>query len=157
LKITRLGKKDVSYTVVGYDTITPDVSNLLDLIQNVSYVKDTEDLLEQVDSAEDDEAACIAIGNYLLDLRIDELGDSENYQKLFDQITEPSRFPEGGDKKKPAKKAARPTRSSRRATADAGDAPEAEASEPKAKSSGPDAREERLKKLRERKNAATAA
>jgi hypothetical protein len=98
LKIKRLGKKDVSYTFVGFNTITPDVSNLLDLIENVSYVQgdDKEALLDLVDDAPTEEDACTAIGDFILNLKIDELGDEENYQELYQAITKPSAFPAKG-------------------------------------------------------------
>lgn len=122
LKITRLGKKDVTYTVVGYENAALDHSNLLDYAENISYLKDPEALLESLEGLEDSDA-CVVIGEHLLDLKIDELADDENYQELYEAITEPSRFPAKGNGKA-AKKAERPTRQSQRRsqrTAEAGD------------------------------------
>jgi hypothetical protein len=164
LKIKRLGKKDVSYTFTGYNTITPDVSNLLDFVDTIPYVQgeDRLALLDLVDDAPDSEAACVAIGNFILDLKIDELGDEENYQELYEAITKPSIFPPKSkgksDSKSTRTRTARPVRERRSRDEPTPDADTPVAETPTARkreateteSQPTDKRAERLERLRER-------
>jgi hypothetical protein len=163
LKVTRVGKKDVSYVFKTFENIKPDLSNLFDYIGELSYLGDqAEPLLEKLAEIEDDTEAVSAIGQVLLDIRIDELADDEAYDELFQQITEPSRFP-AKSSTKTTKKTERPSRpSQRRAQAQpAADAPEGEAEKPVARTRTAEesatkatAREERLARLKARQAAA---
>jgi len=172
VKITRLGKdKHTSYALQGYDDMSIDLTNLLEYLDGVSYLKeDLDEILEAIDGKEDLEAAQI-IGTIILNKRIDELLDEERYDKLLEGVTESmDRF---GNKKKSKGKAKgkveRSTRRSQRRSRSeeapeegSGDAPEPEAEEPaeeskarrKAKaSSKPKSREaqvSRMDELRER-------
>jgi hypothetical protein len=113
IKVSRVGKKDVSYVFKTYDNIKPDLSDLFEFIGDVSYLGDqAEPLMERLASIEDDTEAASEIGRVLLDLYIDEKADDEGYEELFNEITEPSRFPEKSSKG--TKKAERPARQSQR-------------------------------------------
>lgn len=162
LKIKRLGKKDVTYSVEGFHYLPKDALDLTDLleyIENVAYLQDPEGLLEAIADLDDREAA-VVIGNTLLDHKIDELGDADNYNELYEAITEPSRFPvkEKGAKGKSKPKAERKGRPTQRKntaqTDDVGSAVNApvEVNDP-GQDVKPDAqskREERMKRLRAR-------
>jgi hypothetical protein len=151
IKVTRVGKgTDLSFLFKTYENIKPDLSALFEYIGDVSYLGDQRDgLLSALESIEDETEAAAEIGRVILDIRIDELGDDEAYEELFNQITEPSRFP--AKSKAPAKKTERPARQSQRRSAPA------ESSEPVARSRTPEesttkatARQERLARLQKR-------
>lgn len=145
LKITRLGVKDnVTYTVKGYETAELKLDNLLDFVENISYVQKPEELLEAIEGLDDQEAA-VAIGNYILDLKIDELADAENYNALFEAITKPARFPKKGKGKEKAEKTQRPARQSQRRTARAEAETEAEVEATEAEATDEPAAEEKPK------------
>jgi hypothetical protein len=158
IKVSRVGKNDVSYSFVGYPDQELDLSNLIDFIDGVSYLTTDEqiELLEAMESEESDEAKATLIGNTLLDKRLEELGDADNYKAILDAITTPSRFPKGkkGKGKDDKPKPARQTRQSQRRNARANE-PEAEptaepeAAEPEAKPKS-NARDDKLKALKEK-------
>lgn len=115
LKITRLGKKEnVTYQVVGYENVELDRTNLLEYIENISYVTNPEELLGNI--AELDEAdACTAIGDYFLYRRIEEFADDDLYQSILGGITKPAKFGDSKEKK-PARKARPSQRRTKEAT-----------------------------------------
>lgn len=86
VKITRLGKdKHTSYSLTGYDDQPIDLSNLIEFIGGVSYLKDeADDLYDKIEDATDQEAAAI-IGSLLLDKRIEELLDEDRYNALLEE------------------------------------------------------------------------
>ena len=102
VKITRLGKdKHTSYALQGYDDQPVDLTNLLEYIEGVSYLKDdADDLIEKIADASDQEAAGI-IGRVLLDKKIEELLDEDRYGELLEGVTES--LDKFGNKKKKAK------------------------------------------------------
>jgi hypothetical protein len=111
LKIKKIGKKtNTDFTVVGYENVDIDLSNLVDFIDNVSYIQKPETLVESIDGLDDFEAAA-AIGSYVLDLKLEELADEANYEEILAQITKPN--PWAKDDKKD-EKAARPARPAQR-------------------------------------------
>lgn len=115
LKVKRIDSK--TYTVEGFEDMEVDLTDLIDLIDNLSYVgDDAEELVTAVDDAEDDREAGLIIGTFLLDKYLDELCDSERYDALFEGITEPFRFgkKDKGNKKDGDRKASRRERPARR-------------------------------------------
>lgn len=164
LKIKRIGaNKSVSYTVVGYDQIDVDVSNLIGSFENVAYIgmsDGIEELIESVDSAGTDEEATTLIGDYVLDLKLEELADEDNYNELLDMVEKPYRYAEA-DKKSSTKserptRRERPSRGSRKSTEVAEDtAPAETAPEPKAEKTASKAedRKAKLERLRQRASA----
>ena len=150
VKITRLGKKEnVTYQITGYDTITPDLTNLFDYIENLSYLGDAPDeLLEILDKAEEDPiAATTAIGEHLLNKRVDELADNDTYLEILGKITKPARFQD----KKDEKVTKRP--SQRRSRADGSEAPVARAREEGETETKESPRQARMNKLKARSRA----
>jgi hypothetical protein len=125
LKIKRIGKKtNVTYQIVGYDGIDVDLTNLVELIDQVSYVEDSEELLSQIDGLSQNEAAAV-IGNYLLYQKLNEFADPEVYDETLAQITQPSRYGEKESKKTKSSRKAKPSQRGRaEAESDSEDAPE---------------------------------
>jgi hypothetical protein len=167
IKVTRVGKKDVSYNFKTYENIKPDLTDLFEFIGDVSYLGDqAEPLMERLASIEDDTDAAAEIGRVLLDLYIDEKADDEAYEELFNQITEPSRFPEKSSKGAKKEKAERPARQSQRRarTEPVEETDEAPEETPVARRRSADestskasARQERLARLQARQAKAAAA
>lgn len=168
VKITRLGKdKHTSYALQGYDDQKIDLTNLLDYLDGVSYIRDDlEGILESIEGQDDLEAAQI-VGQAILNKRIDELLDGDRYDKLFEGVTES--MDKFGNKKKESKgkskgKVERKTRQSQRRSQREDTEPEAadEPAEPEAKparktrttkakaAEGRDAKASRMEELRER-------
>lgn len=126
VKITRVGTKtDTTYTVTGYPDQEIDLGDLIEYIEGVSYLTDEEmdTLVEAVDAADNDKEAGLAIGEFVLNKRMEELCDGERYDKLYESITETlDKF--GGKGKKDGKKERtsrrdRPARPSSRRNRDA--------------------------------------
>lgn len=91
VKITRVGTKtDTTYTVTGYPDQEIDLGDLIEYIEGVSYLTDEEmdTLVEAVDAADNDKEAGLAIGEFVLNKRMEELCDGERYDKLYESITE---------------------------------------------------------------------
>ena len=144
LKVTRLGEKsDVTYAIAGYD-VPLDRGGLLDYWQNINYIA-----AEDIDSLEgDEEEFCIALGDYLLYKRIEELANPDNYNEILGKISKPAKF---GDTKKEKAKPVRQVRpSQRRGKA----APEGEAEAPAVSKSS--SVEERISELRQKGKTAAA-
>lgn len=121
VKIVRVGgDKSTTYTVTGYPDQTIDLAPLLDNIEGVSYLSEEEmdALIAEIDKAENDEDAVLAVGATLLDKRLDELSDAERYDKLYKSITSSlDKYGKGkkGDKKSEKKSSReRPARQSSR-------------------------------------------
>jgi hypothetical protein len=132
LKITRIGAdKNTSYTLVGYDELPIDLSNLVAYVDGISYIGDDLDpLLEEIEKLTPEEAA-LAIGKKLLDKREEELIDDDRYQELLEGVTE-SMDKFGNKKKGKKKEKAEPVRSraASRRTAKKDELPEVEVNEP---------------------------
>lgn len=135
LKITRLRKdKDTTYTVIGYDDLPVDLSNLVEYLDGVSYLRDDiDDINKSIDDLTDEEAGRL-IGQILLDKRLEELLDEERYQELLDSVVKEGKsLDKFGNKKGRKGKSDRPKRtSSRRSskTEDAGDEPDDGSTDP---------------------------
>lgn len=170
LKVTRVGAgTDLSFLFKAYDSIKPDLSLLFDCIGELSYLGDQRDaLLERLGEIEDDTEAAAEIGRVLLDLVIDEKGSEENYQELFDQITEPSRFPKKqkgekkGKKERPARQSQRRASSSEDVTVavtnpDTEEKPVARRRSADESASKASSRQERMEQLRKRHAKAAAS
>lgn len=131
VKITRVGAKksnSTTYTINGYDNLDVDLSELIDNVEFISYLgDDAGDVLSAIEEAEDDQAAGLAIGNFMLDRRLDELCDKERYDRIAKGVTASlDKFGKGGKAKKEEPKKARPAqRRSRKAKEEP--EPEAEA------------------------------
>lgn len=118
LKITRLNGDNVTYSVAGYDTIEVDRANLLDFIENVSYITEPEELLTEIQDMSDEDAS-LRIGEYLLLKQLNELADEDAYNAILSQITKPARFSDKKkDKKESKDKPARPSQRRSRAKGD---------------------------------------
>jgi hypothetical protein len=112
-KVTQVGAgSGKTYSFDGYPDATFDLTNLFEYIENISYVSDPDELIDLIDGLEQEDAG-VVIGQYLLDLKINELADPEYYDEIFKAITKPSRFQK---ETKSDSKSARPKRSSQRAT-----------------------------------------
>lgn len=154
VKIERMGdKSNVNYRINAFDTITPDLTNLFDYFENLSYIgeDDKEDLIQKVAGADTDEEASVAIGNYLLEKRVDELADVDEYNRILSQITQPARFQD--QNKKEDKKQAPPKRPSQRRRRPDGaedETPAARSREPEETSTQESAKDARMNKLRAR-------
>jgi hypothetical protein len=111
LKVTRIGmSKDTSYTLVGYDEMPIDLSNLTEYIDGVSYLKEElDDLIEEIADVSDEEAGLV-IGKLLLDKKEEELVDDDRYQTLLAGVHE-SMDKFGTNKKAKKKEKAEPARS----------------------------------------------
>lgn len=140
-RITRVGKdSNTTYTFKPFETLTVDLTNLLNNIDGITYLdQDERDALaEYVSDAQDEYEAYHAIGYALLDKRLAELADEDRYDSLYNTITESlDRFGNKAKKKKAnaaakkdAPKRERPSRpSSRRAKPAAKEADEPTADE----------------------------
>src|ERR1035441_5919816 len=111
LKITRIGAdKNTSYTLVGYDELPIDLTNLVGYVDGISYLGDDLDpLLDEIEKVSTEDAA-LAIGRKLLDKREEELIDDDRYQELLEGVTE-SMDKFGNKKGKKKKEKAEPVRS----------------------------------------------
>ena len=119
IKVTRLGKdQNTTYTIQGYSDQEIDLSNLIEYVEGIGYLrKEIDEVLDAIDGKSNEDAALI-IGDQLLANKVDELTDEDRYQELLEGMTEPFRqF--GGSGKRPSKS----SRSRERNEADA-DAPE---------------------------------
>ncbi len=119
IKIMRVGSgTETAYSVQGYPDQEVDLTNLIEFVDGISYLQDRKDeVLEACKELEPNEAALL-IGEALLDLYIEELGDEERYNRILDGITEPSRYPsKKGKKSKKAAPKERPARPSQRRAA----------------------------------------
>ena len=134
LKIKRIGKKsNVTYQIVGYEGVEVDLTNLIDYIDQVSYIDEPDALLEQIEGLSDEDAA-IVIGHYLLFAKLNEFADPEVYDEILEQITRPSRYGEKETKGKgKTARASKPSQRRSRRTAEADDAgDDTSAAEPEA-------------------------
>jgi len=159
VKITRLGKdKHTSYALQGYDDQPIDLTNLIEYIDGVSYIRDELPGLEdKIEKATDEEAAAL-IGQVLLDKKIEELLDEDRYDALLETIVERGdSLDKFGNKKKKAKSSSKgdrtrnrvaERRASRKASA------QAEDSEPEAEPTNETEAEEKPKTRRTRSKAA---
>jgi len=139
LKITRIGAdKNTSYTLVGYDELPIDLTNLIDYVDGISYLGDDLDpLLDEIKKLTPEEAA-LAIGRKLLDRREEDLLDDDRYQRLLDGVTES--MDKFGNKKKskkkekvePVRSRAASRRTTREETDEAGNKPDEPAADPEA-------------------------
>lgn len=104
IKVQRVGAgTDTKYTVTGYEDIDVDFTPFIENLRGITYLSDQmDDLVEAVDGLDPKEAAK-AVGQVLLEARLNELADQERYDKLFDGVTETlDRF--GAKKKKASTK-----------------------------------------------------
>lgn len=130
VKVTRLGKKEnVTYNIVGYDTVELNLDGLLDNIENLSYVQDAEVVLEGIAKATTNDEATVAVGDYILYRRLEELADEDGYNSILHSITKPAKFQD--EKTDKTERKAKP--SQRRTKDDSEDA-----EEPKARSRKPE-------------------
>lgn len=117
IKITRVGSDtSTTYTVAGYPDVDIDLTDLLEYIENVSYLGDDAEELLNLISEEEDFGAAAVIGDFLLDKRLEELVDEERYNELYEGVDSTLDKWSGKGKKssKPAKKKDRPARRSQR-------------------------------------------
>lgn len=147
VKITRLGKDSVTYSITGYDSLPPealDLSGLFDNIENLSYITEPDALISAIEAADDQETATVAVGDYLLYKRLEELADEDNYNAILNKITKPAKFQEQKAEEKPKKPSQRRS---------AEEAPAARVREPEAKVTKESPATARLDKLRKQHRA----
>lgn len=127
LQIIRRGKDaKTAYDFTPYLDQPIDYAPLLDHLDNVAYLKDVD-----IDLSDDGLESAVAIGNALLDKKLDELADGDRYRELVDPIEHIEDRFGGGGGNAPAstpQRAARPARQSPRATASNGNGERPESS-----------------------------
>jgi hypothetical protein len=141
-KVTRMGEKtNTEYSILGYTEMPIDLTDLLECIDQVSYIEGT-DILDQIYDLDDEEAA-IYVGNALLDKRLEELCDLEHYNEVLGQVDKTYRYAKKDAKETRSKpeRAARPSQRRARTTVEA--EPEAVVTEPEAEKPKPKARSRR--------------
>lgn len=156
VKVTRVGSgTDTAYSVQGYPDQEIDLSNLVEFVDGISYFGDRKDeVLESIAELSDEDAA-LEVGAVLLDLYIDELGDEDRYDHLFEGITENAKYgkKEKKDNKKRTRDSVRPSRPSQRKAAQ--EEPEADSdpepvAKPKTRTKKAAPATDRMQELRER-------
>lgn len=112
LRITRTGERlDTDYEIEAFEDKPVDLSNLLEFVDGITYLEDEmDDLLDQIDGAEDEFAAAGIIGSLLLDKKLNEMCDEDLYNEVLEKITEPAKF---SKKRKESKAKAKPARLAR--------------------------------------------
>jgi hypothetical protein len=135
LSISRVGSgSSTAYTIDGFPEQELDLSNLIEYIDGVSYLgDDLGDLLTNMEAVGEDEQAGV-IGTYLLDKRLEELGDEERYNSLYEQINESLDRWGGGKKKAAPEKKQRPSQRKKKdetAEAEVEEKPKRNSSQPK--------------------------
>lgn len=122
----RGGDKQTAYDWTPYVDQELDLSNVVDFVDGISYLRrDLDELLPELEAAEDDNAAAHLIASKMLEKRLEELADPERYEKLTADIEEIK--PKYGGKKKGKdddEKTERKTQRSRRTKAKDADEPE---------------------------------
>jgi hypothetical protein len=159
MKITKVGKgNSLVYQLKDYPDQTVDLSGLVDYIDGVSYVgEDLDDLLDVIDPLienGDDAAAAIAIGDFLLNKRLNELEDRDRYDSIFATITESlDKWGKKGGTSKPTGRRERPQRRSQRR--DAGDSESSDSVTPEDNAQEPaeDTKEEAPRRARRERSA----
>lgn len=163
-KITKIGEKtDTDYMFVGFpDDIPIDFTNLLEYIDNVSFIQDKEEVLDLIDGLKDDAEMALAIGRYLLALKLEELADPEFYDEVYKSISKPAKYGNNKDKKdksssnsRGSRHGNRNSRSSRSSHAEE-DVP-ARSREESEEVSTPSSAKERLESIKQRKRERDAA
>ena len=97
---------------------------MVETVDGVSYLDDViDELRETIDGLDDEEAATI-IAAYLLDLRLEELADSERYEEEVGPLDEINTRWNKGSKKKESSKSSRPARRSQRTRKSESEEPE---------------------------------
>ncbi|CAM6003650.1 unnamed protein product [Sphagnum balticum] len=112
-KVTQVGSgSDTKYSFDGYPDAPIDLTNLLEYIENVSFIQNPDELLGLIEGLDQEEAG-IVIGQYLLDLKLEELADADYYDEIFKSISKPSRYgpKEKKDTTRPKRVTQRPLRS----------------------------------------------
>lgn len=128
---------NTSYSVQLAEDKPVDLAPMVDFLDGVTYLNDhMDELVEQIsdENLTDLERAHI-IGSLLLDLRLDEMADEDNYNAVLEAIDQPAKYPKKGWKKgeKSEPRQERRSKPSQRRTRQAEPQPEAEAaSDPEA-------------------------
>lgn len=87
VEITRRGKDaGTQYDFTPYIDQPIDYTKLIDLVENISYLRDEELKLSDA-TDEDKKNSALAIGSAILDKRISELADKDRYDRLVEPIT----------------------------------------------------------------------
>lgn len=108
VQVIRVGSDaNTTYQFYPFEEKPVDLTNLIDFIDGISYLNDHMDEIQEAISGMEQVEAARHIGRTLLDVRLDELADSERYAELVDPITEiESKFgakPNGKKPKRPAR------------------------------------------------------
>lgn len=120
IKVTRQSTQPVTFQIQGYPDQKVDLTNLLEYVDGIGYLREEmEDLIETISTLEDPFDAANAIGTIMLNKRIEELADNDRYEEIYNGVTESlDRF--GNNKKKESKGKSKPkaTRTQRRTKSD---------------------------------------
>lgn len=108
VQVIRRGKdQTTTYDFTPFLDQPVDLSNLIEYVENVSYLREA---LDEIELPDDQHEAALAIGSVFLDTRLTELADGNRYERLVSGIDSlETKFPRGD--KKPAE---RPQRQSMR-------------------------------------------
>jgi hypothetical protein len=112
VRIKRIGKgSTTSYNIDGFPDQEVDLSNLLGYIDSISYLKEDEleAFYKEAENHTPEETALL-IGSVLLEKYLEELGDQERYERLYDGVTESlDKFGTKGKKKDKSTRSTRPS------------------------------------------------
>jgi len=105
LQIIRRGKDaKTTYDFMPFLDQPIDYSNLVNLVENVGYLRGSVDKLP-----DDEKEAALTIGDIMLEKRLEELSDPDRYKEMVDPITEIEDKFGGHNAPKPAPKVEAPT------------------------------------------------
>jgi hypothetical protein len=152
------GDKNTQYHWKPYEDQELDLSNVVDYIEGISYLRgDLDEIVAEITEKElDDAAAAHLIASKMLEARLEELADRERYDELTADITEvKSKF--GGGKKKTEKgnRSNRKSQSARKAKdeddpSDDAPAEESDDSNPSSNETDPEDKIAAFKRLRQK-------
>lgn len=122
IKVSRQSTQPVTFQIQGYPDQKVDLTNLLEYVDGIGYLREEmDDLIETISELDPFDAAN-AIGTLMLNKRIKELANNDRYQSIYDGVTESlDRF--GNNKKKENKSKPKATRPSQRRSEKTDDEP----------------------------------
>lgn len=149
-------KSNTQYEFIPFMDIPVDLSAVTEYVDGISYLTDVlEELVPEMEAADDDLGAAQAVARALVTKRIDELASSERYEELLGDIDELEAPPWEAGKKKSETKAktskARPSRPSpRKRVQHEEESEQKEVEETNDEDPTPEAKSDKFAKLKER-------
>lgn len=102
LEVTRRGKKaDTTYEFIPFMDIPVDLSAIGELVDGISYLRDdVDELLPELEAADDDVAVAQLVAQTLMTKRVEELADLTRYEDLVGDLEEiePNQWEKGKKK-----------------------------------------------------------